>query len=156
MRRLLVWLGIALGAFACVLAGVAITARVVGPIALFPGGGLTGDPAVEPAGPWGPLLEGVSVIQLEVDPEDPYSVNTGYVLRSGVLFVRSPQAARKRWPERLLADPRVVLRIRGELYLRRALRVTDPAEIGALGRLVGGEQADPGDPSAWYFRIGER
>ncbi len=156
MRRLLVWLGIALGAFACVLAGVAITARIVGPIALFPGGALSGDPAAEPAGPWGPLLEGVSVIQLEVDPLDPYSVNTGYVLRGSALFLRSPQAARKRWPEQLLADPRVVLRIRRELYLRRALRVSDPAEIAALERLVGGEAAGPADPLTWYFRIAER
>ncbi len=156
MRRLLIWLGIALGAFACVLAGVAVTARVVGPISLFPGGKLSGEPAAEPAGPWGPLLEGVSVIQLEVDPQDPYSVNTGYVLDEGVLFLRSPRAARKRWPERLLADPRVVLRIRSELYPRRALRVSDPAEIAALERLVGGEVADPEDPSTWYFRIAER
>ena len=156
MKRLLVWLGIALGAFACVLAGGAVTARIVGPISLFPGGELSGEPAAEPAGPWGPLLEGVSVIQLEVDSQDPYSVNTGYVLGSGELFLRSPQAARKHWPERLLADPRVVLRIHEELYLRRALRVSDPAEITALERLVGGEAADPEDPSTWYFRIAER
>lgn len=156
MRRLLVWLGIALGAFVGLLAVVAIAARFVGPIQQFPGGRLSGEPAAEPAGAWGPLLEGVRVIQLEVNPADPYSVNTSYVLHGGQLYLPSPWATRKRWTNLLLDEPRVVLRIRGELYERSAVRVADPAELRALYRKIHGPDAAREETSTWYFRVGPR
>jgi hypothetical protein len=86
-------------------------------------------------------------------------VTTSYLLHDGTLYVPSMFAARKSWPQQVLADGRVVLRIGGKLYEGRAVRVTDPAEVDPLVRSFDQSAAPASDPttlSTWYFRIDPR
>ena len=57
-----------------------------------------------------------------------------------------------------MADDRVVLRVGGKLYERRAVRVTDPAEIRPLvrGRDASGADGDVSTLSTWFFRMEPR
>lgn len=138
------------------LAGVgALAARFHdGPLGPFPGGKLSGTVVTDPPR-WSAILAGVSRLELEVNPSHPRSITTSYLLHDDALYVPSVMAARKSWPQQVLADDRVVLRIGGKLYERRAVRVTDPAELRAV---TGASDPDvPVDAlSTWYFRIDPR
>jgi hypothetical protein len=157
---LLAWLAVAGVAFAGVLGALALAARLgLGPIGPFPGGKLSGKPAA-PVSDWGALLEGVSTIAVEVGPDAPYSVTTSYILQDGRLYLPCGSCARKTWPERVAADDRVVLLIRGELYPRRAIRLTEPGRIVPLVRDIDGARdggkLDLSTLTTWYFRIDPR
>ncbi len=103
-------------------------------------------------------MTAASHVEIEVNPASPRSLTTSYIVRDGVLYVPSMLAARKTWPKEVLADDRVVLRVGGKLYDRRAVRVTDPAEIRPLvrGRDASGPDIDVNELSTWYFRIEPR
>jgi hypothetical protein len=163
VRRLLTWLGVASGTFTVVLGATVLFARfVAGPIGPFPGGQLRGEPAAA-AGEddWGPLLADGATIALEVRPDDPYSVTTSHILREGLLYVPCMSCARKTWPGLVAHDDRVVLRINGELYPRRAIRVIDAGEVRSLVREIDGARDEQGKVdltllTTWYFRIEPR
>jgi hypothetical protein len=141
------------------VAGALVLARFSdGPIGPLPGGKLHGPVAREPVTDWSPVVAGAGHLELEVDPAHPRSITTSYIVHDGKLYVPSMFAAHKRWPQHVLADDRVVLRIGGKLYERRAVRVTDPAELRPLVRAHDGatDGADPRALSTWYFRIDPR
>jgi hypothetical protein len=139
--------------------GLAIAARFSGgPIGPFPGGKLSGAPG-EPVTDWSAVVVGANHLELEVDPAHPRSLTTSYIVRDGTLYVPSMFAARKSWPQQVLADDRVVLRIGGRLYDRRAVRVTDPGELRLVARAFDPStraDVDVGTLSTWYFRIEPR
>ncbi len=156
LRRILIGLVVLAG----VAAGLAVAARYTdGPLGPFPGGELRGETAREPVEDWTKVLAGVSHLEIEVNPAAPRSLTTTYLLHGGMLYVPSVFAAYKTWPAQVVADGRVVLRVRGKLYERQAVRVTDPDEIRALAR-----EWDPSTPadldvatlSTWYFRMEPR
>ena len=151
------WVIFGILAVAVLAAGVAVLARSSGgPIGPFPGGRLSGTPVSGPVGDWTPILSGVPHIEIQVNPDHPRSVTTSYLVHDGKLYVPSMMAARKRWPQEATADDRVVVRIGGKLYERRAVRVTDPAEIRPLVRASDASARDDLDVSAlstWYFRM---
>jgi len=155
LRRLMVGLAV----IAALIVVLAVVARFSdGPIGPFPGGKLSGVRVAEPVRDWAPILDGASHVEIEVNPASPRSLTTSYIVRDGVLYVPSMLAARKTWPKEVLADDRVVLRVGGKLYERRAVRVTDPAEIRPLvrGRDASGPDIDVNELSTWYFRIEPR
>src|SRR5690349_20291360 len=124
--RILRWVGIAVG----LIAAVGVVARFHdGPLGPFPGGRLSGTPVTDASPDWSAVLKGASHLELEVNPASPRSVTTSFAVQGGVLYVPSLFAARKEWPQQVLADGRVVLRVDGKLYRRRAVRVTEPAEL---------------------------
>ena len=143
-----------------VVGTLAIAARFMdGPLGPFPGGKLHGTVVTEPVRDWSALLAGVDHLELEVNPTRPRSVTTSYILSDGKLYVPSLFAARKRWPHEVVADGRVVVRIKGTLYERAAVRVTDPAEIRPLMRAHDGAapaDTDVHELSTWYFRMDPR
>ena len=145
-------------AIAALVVTVAVLARFSdGPIGPFPGGKLGGATVSTPVGDWGPILAGVSHVELEVNPASPRSVTTSYLLHDGALYLPSMFAARKRWPNEVLGDDRVVLRVNGKLYPCRAVRVTDPGELRPLVRAFDHDAADDlAKLSTWYFRMDQR
>lgn len=155
--RVLRWLLLGVLALVVVIAVIAALARYSdGPIGPFPGGKLSGPLVSEPVADWAAILAGVPRLEVEVNPAHPRSVTTSYLLHDGRLYVPSMFAARKTWPQEAIADDRVVLRIGGKLYERRAVRVTDPSELRPLVRSF--DSAAPTDADAtalstWYFRI---
>ncbi|HEY2388825.1 MAG TPA: hypothetical protein VGK30_17855 [Candidatus Binatia bacterium] len=151
---------IGLLAVVAVAAGLAVAARFHdGPLGPFPGGPMRGETVREPVADWSSVLAGTSRLELQVDPRHPRSVTTTYILHDGALYVPSVLAARKSWPAHVMADGRVVVRVHGRLYERRAVRVTDPAEIRALAREWDPktpDDLDVGTLSTWYFRLEPR
>jgi hypothetical protein len=146
-----------------VVAAVAVLAAVArfhdGPLGPFPGGPMTGETVREPVTDWAPVLAGTSRLELEVNPTAPRSVTTTYILHDGALYVPSVLAARKHWPAEVMTDGRVVVRVHGRLYERRAVRVTDPTEIRSLAREWDPktpDDLDVGTLSTWYFRLEPR
>ncbi len=140
-----------------VVAGIAVLARFHdGPLGPFPGGRLSGARVDDPSPNWAAVLTGVTHLELEVNPAAPRSVTTSFVVHDGVLYVPSLFAARKQWPRQILADGRVVVRVDRKLYPRRAVRVTDPAELRTVIHAFGRDdsEADEGTAqSTWYFRM---
>lgn len=100
-----------------------------GPLAVFPGGALTGP--VRPAPPGFGFARDAGTVQLETRPEEPYSVNIACAVVGNQLYV-SAGDNRSRWVEHMAANPLVRLRIDGEVYELRAKRVTDDAEMRAF------------------------
>lgn len=119
-----------------------------GPLGPFPGGRLHGPLADEPEEGWS-FAAGLETMEVEVESDPPRSVTTGVIVRQGTLYAPVTFAPLKRWDEVVDAHPRVVVRIDGRLYPRRAIPIVDPdwhallVEVGAhkYGRLFYGGRA---------------
>lgn len=139
-----------------------ITARFSGgPLGIVPGGRLDGPLAANQNPDWS-FTDRVRTIQVEVDPERPLSVTTWVFTLDGGLYVAADFFNPfKRWPHRALADPRVRLRIDGEVYERLAVRVTDPGLVERLRHAIAAKYdiRDGGIASkveVWFFRMDPR
>jgi hypothetical protein len=105
--------------------------------------------------------------QVEVRPEDPYSVNTWcaaigprlYVPTSMILGPLNP--TERQWVAGVEANPELRIRIAGVVYERRAVKVEDEAEF-AVARAaleakyeIAPEDREP-DRIIWIYRLDER
>lgn len=97
-----------------------------GPVAMLPGGALKGPTASLASAPV-PATD--TVIVLETQPADPYSVNINAVVIAGVLHIDPTRE--RRWYQHMAEDERVRLRLEGSptVYLARAEAVQDPAVL---------------------------
>ena len=95
-----------------------------GPLARIPGGAFHGATAAATPGDWSALQDGV--FELETRPEDPYSVEINYVVRNGRLYIDPAEG--RGWLTNLRADPRVRVRIGGNIYAMQASLVDNPTE----------------------------
>ena len=91
------------------------------PFVYFSGGRLSGEQA--------PLLTmptNNGVMQIETLPEDPYSVNIGFFVLDGQLYI--DPAADRQWYQNILIDPTVRVRFDGHEQIHPMLTVveTDP------------------------------
>lgn len=127
-----------------------------GPVAVFPGGALTGP--VKPAPESFAFARDAGTVQLETRPEDPYSVNIACAVVGDALYV-SAGDNRARWVENLEANPLVRLRIEGDVYELRAERVTDDVEMRAFAA-EWTRHAWARDPTGldevWVYRLADR
>ena len=147
------------GAAALALAVVAVAARFAdGPIGPFPGGALSGSVDPDPSPDW--RVAG-STVELEIRPDDPWSLRTDAIPYGRELYVPSFQAERRRWVPVALADPRVQVRLGHCLHEWRLERVTDPATRACLVELMAqlhGWAPDgiAGRDTTWYFHLAPR
>ena len=141
--------------------GAVLAALVLGcggPLGPIPGGALSG---VEVACP-NAFPADVREIQIEVRPEDPYSVTTWNVVLNGALFVPADFLnPMKRWPSFVEADERVRVRVDPLVYTCRAVRVRDADRIDALRSAAAAKyDLDPEGSAAttevWWYRIERR
>jgi hypothetical protein len=127
-----------------------------GPTAVFPGGALTGP--VESAPASFAFARDAGTVQLETRPEDPYSVNIACAVVGDALYV-SAGDNKSQWVENMEADPRVRMRISGQIYPLRAERVTDDAEMRAFAE-EWTKNSWARDPmtldEAWVYRLQAR
>jgi len=96
-----------------------------GPMLVFPGGALSGEVVSEPVEDWSFVTD--SFVDLELRPEDPYSVELNYIVRDGKLYI-DPKEGR-RWFDYLKEDPHVRVRFDGKVYSLRAVLVGKPGEL---------------------------
>jgi hypothetical protein len=145
------------------LVGVAVVARFHdGPISIFPGGPFRSGERVVAEPDWA-FARDIPEVELQlVDP--PRSRIVWLVVHDGLPYVACgflDVPLWKQWPYEVLEDDRVVLRIDGRLYERKAVKVTDPAEYAAVATLAAekyGQVAEPpASPDAvWFFRLEPR
>jgi hypothetical protein len=144
----------------CLLPMVAVLGcEPVGPIA---GGELRGQ-ATEVPEAWDEARE-IKTFQMETRADDPYSVNLWGVVVDDGLYVASGAGQGVTWVGHLADDPNVRLRMSGNLYDLRAVRVDEAQEMQAV-RLRFIEKYDiEDDPDmdgefgqeAWVFRLDRR
>jgi hypothetical protein len=185
MKRVLGYVAVALGGLiVAIVATVLLAGRFAdGPIGPIAGGPFRSGELVTGPAAWPPIQDGRQVELQLVDP--PQSRTTGSLIYEDKLYIpcdlgfiwrRLPSAgmrgiarvlwAVKHWHEDALRDGRAVLRIDGKRYQGQAVRVEDPALLGALRALMEERAAAymhttltgaPADPEAiWFFRIDPR
>ena len=96
-----------------------------GPFMVFPGGELSGEVTREPVVDWS--FADDAFVDLEVRPQEPYSVELNYVVKDGQLYI-DPAKGRK-WFEYLRADPNVRVRFGSTIYPVTAVLVGQPGEL---------------------------
>jgi len=111
-----------------------------GPVLVFPGGALSGEVVSEPVEDWS--FADDAFVDLEVRPDDPYSVELNYVVRDGVLYIDPAEG--RTWYEYLKEDPDVRVRFGDEVYPVRATLVGEPGELPGF------------DPERWIYRLDSR
>ena len=100
-----------------------------GPFLVIPGGELEGEVTRLPED-WS-ISDEISTIQVETRPEDPYSVNLWAVGMGPALYVHAG-ANRSTWAEHMEVDPRIRVRLEGQIFELRAVRVVDEDEFARV------------------------
>ncbi len=162
-KRILKWVGGGLVAIVVTLAlvlGLVLLFRTE-PLAIIPGGRLSGEEVTVPVTDWS-FTEQYTTVTLEVRSTDPYSVNTSSLLHDGVLYVPSGRGGESRWAQFLLQDSNMRLRVGHKLYKVRATRVINPMLIRELYEVWGQRYPSQAGRTAeeiaqlWFFRIDAR
>lgn len=96
-----------------------------GPFLIIPGGRLEGELVREPVSDWSFVDD--TFLDLELRPDDPYSVELNYVVRDGMLYIDPAEG--RRWFDYLREDPRVRARFGGKVYELEAVLVGKPGEL---------------------------
>ena len=104
---------------------LALSACGGGPFLVFPGGELAGEVVTEPVSDWSFVSD--RFVDLETNPDDPYSVELNYFVRDGQLYVDPAEG--RTWLEHIRADPRVRVRFAGKVYPLKAVLVGKPGEL---------------------------
>jgi len=153
MRRALRWFFFVVGALSLGVGFTGYLARWTGgPIGPVPAGrlrGSFGSVALPDLADLGSRRE----LQLQVNPEQPRSMNVWLLVVDGELYVPSGFPRWKIWPEVLAHEPRAVLRVDGSLFDVKAERVEDPALIARLEAALQEKYGTPGGAETWFFRI---
>ncbi len=107
-----------------------------------PGTRLSGDSASVQDPDWS-FLQGRTQAWLETRTWYliPHSITVSAWADDGTLYVGCSRCDTKTWPKHVARDNRVRLKIGDEIHLRRAVQVTDPAELQAA---MGGREVAPG------------
>lgn len=156
--RILKGIGIVLVGLVLV-AGIAYLLRTdpIGPIA---GKRLSGEEVAEQVGSWA-FTDAHGLIAVESRPEDPHSVTTICFTHEGALYVPARDGAEKDWPQYVLADPRVRLKIGDRIYRGHATRVDTEMDREPLlaslrekyAEMLAQADEPPDLSSVWLFRI---
>ena len=101
-------------------------------------------------------------IAVESNPGNPHSVTTICFMHEGQLYVPARDGSYKTWPQYVLNDPRVRLKIGSSIYPARADRVED-ADVEAIFqsavekyRSRASELEGQSFEDVWLFRISRR
>ena len=128
-----------------------------GPLLVLPGGALGG--AVKPVPADWASVAPFGTVQLETNPDNPYSVNIACLLIDGVPQINAGDTETA-WVKNMAANPNVRLRVHGDVYELKASRITSPGEIAAFGAGWMKQGSWARDPSkldeVWIYRLDPR
>ncbi len=141
---------------ATALIATAILARLTsGPLGPFPGGTFEGAPSEQPTEEH-LAFEG-DEIQIQIPADSPYTITTHAFVIDGALYVGADFVFPfKRWVYLVQEEPGVVVRIGGQLYRRRAIRIQDPDQSRHLLEEVSrqrGVHPDDWLTDVWFFHM---
>lgn len=108
------------------------------PFLVFPGGALKGDPATTDTFAF---AEAYSLLKLEVNPAEPYSVILRCTVIDGAIYVDAAPA--RKWGQYLAQTPAVKVLLNGKLYAAIAVPVSDQE---LLERFIAGRTVYRLDP----------
>ncbi len=113
-----------------------------GPFLVFPGGRLSGQVVTDPPDDWS--FVDSTFMDLELGPDDPYSVTLNYFVRDGRLYI--DPAEDREWYQHLKHDDRVRVRFGFDdrVYPLKAVLVGQPGEIEGF------------DPDRYVYRLEAR
>jgi hypothetical protein len=153
--KFLKYLGYAIAALV-VLAGIAWLLRTdpMGPLS---GKMLSG--AEQPYPDDWSVVDSHPLCALETRVDDPHSVTTICFMHDGQLMIPAAEGSTKTWPQYVLADPRVRVKVGESVYAARATRVTDidtEAVMASALAKYGDRGGEPPPPDIWLFRISAR
>jgi hypothetical protein len=127
------------------------------PLVLLPGGTLEGQTVSVPDS-W-EFTDTVKTVQLETNPEDPYSVNIWVIALDEHLYVHAG-ANRAAWVEHLEANPHARLRVDDSIYELSASRVKAQEEFDrfsdAYEHKYDRRPRNEDVTAAYLFRLGKR
>ena len=113
-----------------------------GPFLAVPGGALRGEVVAEPVEDWSAVA--TPFVDLEVRPDDPYSVELNYFIRGGQLYIDPAEG--RAWLDHLRTDPRARVRFGERIYPVTAVLVARPGEGGF----------EDLDPTRFIYRLDSR
>jgi len=99
------------------------------PFIVFAGDALEGE-VTDPPGDWS-VLDRVNTVQIESQPDDPYSVNIWAVGIGSDVYVATGDDGTN-WTEHFDTNRDVRLRVAEQIYALEAFRVHDPAELNRV------------------------
>lgn len=128
-----------------------------GPLVILPGGALTGDLTETPKD-WA-FTDSVVTVQLETNPDDPYSVNVWGVASGDAFYIGAGDEGNK-WVEHIRANPLVKLRVGQQLYELEAEETESEADrnafIAGIKRKYDFEPAPEQQEKSVLFKLGPR
>jgi hypothetical protein len=144
-----------------VAAGLALVGN--GPCGPLPGGKLSGEVVTEPVRDWS-FAAKVRHCQVEVRPENPYSVTTYCFPDGAVLYVPAIMGEDKRWTMLAVAEPDVRIRVGDRIYPVTLQHLKGPHDRRAAAEAGYRRWHHGADPPAdlevkadcWYFRATSR
>lgn len=157
LRKLLKWTGIALVAVLVISAILYPMRR--DPILNIPGKRLSGEEVAYPSD-W-EFTRDHQLSMVETNPDAPYSVTTVNVIFDGKLHIPSVNGASKKWPQNVLEDSRVRIKIDGSIYPARLTRVDDEMVPAIFSEMKAkyppmAEEEDSLIPTLWLFEVSPR
>ena len=152
------------GSIAACLVSLSITsAGCGGPLGPFSGGALSGDEAPLPSD-W-TYVSDIEQVQLETDPDNPYSVNTWIGVVDGDLYIPTSlimgdeDPEQRTWVQHVQDNPLVRVRVEDKIYLLRATRIVDEETINRVKPALlakYGEAPTEHSDRAWIFGLTAR
>lgn len=130
---------------------ISLLASCTDPIVMIPGGKLKGQVTPAPS-TWSKVSD---VVQLEVQPSDPYSLNIWAVVSHGNLHVATRAA---KWVPMLEASTAVRVKIDGKVYELQADRLTESSDLEDIAKayLDKYELDEPMQPETSVYRLNAR
>lgn len=104
------------------------------PIGMIPGKALSGELMPKPT-QW-PTCEKNQTLAIEVRPEQPHSVTAWYFIYRNTLFVPASNPKEKRWPSYAVKNPKVKVKICGQLFAATATLKTSYPKTTLLNELT--------------------
>jgi hypothetical protein len=143
--------------FASAAAAIFLLGACSEPFIVFAGGSLDGDVA-DPPSEWSILAE-IETVQLETQPDDPYSVNVWAAAVASDVYIATGENGTT-WSEHFDVNRDVRLRIDGQIFDLEAVRVDDPAELQRVSAAYVGkyglERDDNWVTTGQVFRLDRR
>ncbi len=157
--KILRWAGLALAAVVVVILLLDTFGGKFfdGPLGPIPGGAFVGQVNADTNPDWTGIED---VIELEIRPDEPWSLSVWGAEVDGELYVPSGSGASRRWPPVALADPRARVRTGGQIYERTIAKV-EPGPLrtkvlGTLAQKYGFDASEEDDGSVWIFHLAPR
>jgi len=156
MIKLAKYTGITLIVIALIL-GIAYPFRS-DPIAVLAGKRLSGEELPYP-GDWSFTNE-FTTVAVESRPDDPHSVTTICILHDGTLYIPAQSGSTKNWPQYVVDDARVRIKVGDKVYPARANRETGLSfadlATSAAAKYPRFDRPEDQPKDVWLFSISQR